>query len=181
MLKQIKIIIMVLIMAHCVIGSAWASLKRSTMKGDPTLTLQSPLGSKNIEDNAYNRCRIIQMMNPKAGKSTETTTNNYNVLATYVSRVYAQAFKISGYIAAEQESRASLDKSNEVKVLENAVERSMSEIARRLNIINSLEAGVVMIESLHKLTTLPPTTFNTFTALENGSYIVTDDCSKLKK
>jgi hypothetical protein len=181
MWKQIEIAGLIFCISCCMIGTVWAGSSRSRINGDPKLTMTSPLGKKDIEDTPYNRCRIIQMMNPPMDKATEAQRNQQEILSNYVANVYAQAFKVSGYIATEKDAAAvSLDKSNEIKLLENGMERPMSEIARRFNIINSLEAGIVMMESLDKLRSLPKSTFRNFDVLEDGKIVQTDDCEKLK-
>ena len=77
--------------------------KKSKIKGDPELLWLSPLGDSDIENNDFNRCRLIKKIKPGPGHALEESNNTHDILSTYISNLYAQSIKISGYIEAEKE------------------------------------------------------------------------------
>lgn len=157
---------------------------KSKIKGDPELIWLSPLGSSNIENNAYNRCRLIRTIKPGVGEASKAQKNNYDILSNYVSNLYAQSIKISAYISSESEkseNASTADLSNEKAVIEQEITRRLSDISRRMNIINSFEAGTMMLSALWNMNRLPPTTYSEFRALKDGKYDYVTECEVLKK
>ena len=156
----------------------------SQVKGDPELIWQTPLGSSDIENNAYNRCRLVRLMKPGVGKNTQESRNNYDIISTYISDLYAQSVKISAYIAAEDETSnntSSSDLDNEKTIIEQEIIKRMADISRRLNIINSFESGILVLDSLQRLRELSPIAYAEFRALVDGKYQYVSDCEVLKK
>lgn len=156
--------------------------RRSKIKGDPELVWLSPLGSGNIENNAYNRCRLIRTLKPGKEEVSATTRNTFDILSTYASNLYAQAIKIGGYIEAEKEKDSSTapDLSDEKALLDEEVTRRLGDIARRINIINSFEAGTMLLESLNTMIKLSPDAYSEFRVLKSGTFEYSDDCEDLK-
>lgn len=182
MQKIYKTIIGSVILAGMVVFSA--SAKEIKVKGDPELLWLSPLGNSDIENNAYNRCRLIKLIKPGAGKTSESNKNNYDIFSNYVSNLYAQSIKISAYIAEEEENEAnnasSVNTDNELALIEEEIIQRMANISRRINIINSFEAGISMLDSLEFISSLGPTTYEEFRALHDGKYDYVSDCELLK-
>lgn len=183
MLKIYKILFMMLGGVCICFSSSAAEIK---VKGDPELLWLSPLGKEDIENNAYNRCRLIKLIKPGAGQTTRTDKNNFDIFSSYISNLYAQSIKISAYIAEEDKnesdtssSQTSLD--NEKAIIEQEIIRRLADISRRINIINSFEAGIAMLDSLWYIRNLGPTTYEEFRALQNGKYEYVTDCEVLKK
>lgn len=159
---------------------------KSVVKGDPELLWETPLGKGDIENNAYNRCLLIKMIKPGIGQTSRREKNIYDVLSTYVSDLYAQSVKISAYIAAEDEdaddsSSSTTDVDNEKAIIEQEITRRLADISRRMNIINSFEAGIVVLDSLQGLREMAPGTYSEFRALQDGRYQYVSDCEALKK
>ena len=147
---------------------------KSPIKGDPELVWLSPLGDENIENNAYNRCRLIRALKPGVGKASTVTNNTYDILSSYASNLYAQAIKISAHIKAEKEAAATEKKpdiSNEVSIVENEITNRLIGISRRINIINSFEASTEMIKNIQEMVRMTPVTYQDFRALSDGKYV----------
>lgn len=179
--KSFKYIIGGLIAVYGLLISA--NMLSAKVKGDPELLWLSPLGDENIENNAYNRCRIIKMMKPGVGQTSTATKNNYDIFTNYISNLYAQAIKIAAYIDQENESSndyMSADISNEIAIIEEGIIQTTADISRRLNIINSFEAGISVLDSLEALDDLAPSVYSEFRALEDGKYEYVSDCKVLK-
>ncbi len=173
---NITVIILALIMCCSTLSYA-----KSQVKGDPELLWLSPVGDSDIEDNSYYRCLIARLVKPGRGQATTATQNKYDVLTNYVSNLYAQSLKISAYIEAEKtDTSSSGDVSNEIAILEKEIVQRMADISRRLNIINSFEAGIVMLDALDELDKLPEDTYSSFRALSGGRYEYVEDCEVLK-
>ena len=90
-----------------IVSPAYA--KKSKIKGDPELVWLSPLGSGDIENNAYNRCRLIRTLKPGKEEVSATTKNTFDILSTYAPNLYAQAIKVGGYIEAEKEKQLNFE------------------------------------------------------------------------
>lgn len=145
----------IVILALCAVVSP-AKAWDSAVKGDPELLWNTPLGNPKLEINAENRCRLIRTVLPNYGATEEFRRNRHTLLSEYISNLYAQAVKISAYIEAEKNApAASADLSDALKLQEEAAKRS-GDIARRLNIINSFESGITVLEALMVLQALPP-------------------------
>ena len=157
--------------------------KKSKIKGDPEVIWLSPLGSGDIKNDAYNRCRLIRVMKPGEGKASETTKNTYDVLSTYATNLYAQSIKLGSYIEAEKEKDSSSepDLSDEKALLDEEVIKRLGDIARRMNIINSFEANIMLLKSLDTIVQLPPSAYNEFRVLKDGKFDYSTDCEDLKK
>lgn len=164
-----------------IISPAYA--KKSKIKGDPEVVWLSPLGSGNIKNDAYNRCRLIRAMKPGEGKTSETAKNTYDILSTYATNLYAQSIKLGSYIEAEKEEDSSSsepDLSNEKALLDEEVIKRLGDIARRMNIINSFEASTMLLKSLDTIVQLPPSAYSEFRVLKNGKLDYSSDCEDLK-
>ncbi len=155
------------------------------VKGDPELLWLSPLGDEDIEETPYNMCRIIKSIKPGVGQTSTTTKNLYDIFSNYISNLYAQSIKISAYIAEEEEDEEddslSADISNEIAIIEEGIIQSTADIARRINIINSFEAGIAMLDALEELDNMAPGIYSEFLALDNGNYDYVSDCEYLNK
>ena len=158
-----------------------AYAKKSKIKGDPDLIWLSPLGSGDIENNAYNRCRFIKTIKPGRGHALETSQNTHDILSTYAANLYAQSVKLAGYIEAEKEKSNDKDPdlSDEKALLDEEVTKRLGDIARRMNIINSFEAGTVMLESLAIINKLPERSYEEFRVIKGGDLIYSNDCEDL--
>lgn len=163
-----------------IVSPAYA--KKSKIKGDPELVWLSPLGSADIKNNAYNRCLLIKKLKPGKEEASETTQNTFDILSTYAANLYAQSIKIAGYIEAEKEKDSSSDPdlSDEKALLDEEVTKRLGDIARRINIINAFEAGVLLLESLDAMVQLSPETYKEFRVLKNGAFEYSSDCEDLK-
>ena len=152
------------------------------IKGDPDLIWLSPLGDSDIENNAYNRCRLIKKIKPGNEKASETTKNNFDILSSYASNLYAQSLKMAGYIESEQgeSSSSEADLSSKTGITDVEVTQRIGYIAHRMNIINSLEAGIMLLESLSIMADQAPTTYSDFRVLKNGTFEYSSDCNDLK-
>ena len=142
-------------------GEAFAV--KSVIKGDPELLWRTPLGKEDIENNEYNRCLLIKKVKPGVLKASETNRNVYELLSEYTANLYTQSIKTAAYI--EEESQKEKDKdegdlSNEQTIIKTKITRKLSEIARRVNIINSLDAGTSMLTSLIEMTKQNRTVFD---------------------
>lgn len=181
MLNKKKHIIFAFILSVGVIISP-AYAKKSPIKGDPEIVWTSPLGDSNIENNAYNRCRLIKLMKPGLGQTTAISQNTYDIISTYATNLYAQSIKISDYIEEEKQKDNSSepDLSNEKALLDEEVRKRLGDISRRMNIINSFEASTVLLESLNAMVELPPNAYDVFRVLKNGSLEYSSDCEDLK-
>lgn len=181
MLNKKKFILYALFLSFCVsVSPAYA--KKSKIKGDPELVWLSPLGNADIENNAYNRCRLIKLLKPGVGYATATTENTYDILSSYAADLYAQSIKISGYIEDEKRKSDSSepDLSNEKALLDEEVTKRLGDISRRMNIINSFEASTMLLESLDAMTELPPNAYSLFSVLKDGKIELSGDCEDLK-
>ena len=178
--KKKHIIFAFLLSVGVVISPAHA--KKSLIKGDPELIWLSPLGSGDIENNAYNRCRLIKLLKPGADQTTAITRNTYDILSTYAANLYAQSIKISDYIEAEKEKSSTSDPdiSDEKALLDNEVKQRLGDIARRMNIINSFEASIAIFEGLNEMIQLSPHAYESFKVLKNGTIEYSSDCEDLK-
>lgn len=158
-----------------------AYAKKSKIKGDPELVWVSPLGSGNIENDAYNRCLLIKAIKPGEGEASTTTKNTYEILSTYASNLYAQSIKVAGYIEAEKEDDGSEDPdlSDEKALLDEEVIKRLGDIARRMNIINSFEASTVLLKTLDAMVRLSPVAYSEFKVYKDGKYDYTDNCDDL--
>ena len=163
-----------------VISPAYA--KKSKIKGDPELVWLSPLGSGDIENNAYNRCRLIKSLKPGKDAASTATKNTYDILSTYAANLYAQSIKVAGYIEAEKEKDSSSDPdlSDEKALLDEEVTKRLGDIARRMNIIISFEASTMLLESLNEMVDLSPSAYSEFRVLKNGKLDYSSDCEDLK-
>lgn len=152
------------------------------IKGDPELIWLSPLGDSDIENNAYNRCRLIRTVKPGAGETSKITKNKFDILSTYASNLYAQSLKIAGYIESEKEDNtpSTADLSNEKTLIDEEITKRLGDISRRMNIINAFEAGTMLLESLSVLYEQQPETYSDFRVLKNGSFVYSTDCEDLK-
>ena len=159
-----------------------AYAKKSKIKGDPELVWVSPLGSADIKNNAYNRCLLIKKLKPGIEHTSATTKNTFDILSTYASNLYAQSIKIAGYIEKEKEksSLSDPDLSNEKALLDEEVTKRLGDIARRMNIINSFEAGTMLLESLNAIIQLSPESYREFRVVKNGVMEYSSDCEDLK-
>ena len=156
--------------------------KKSKIKGDPELLWLSPLGSNNIENTEYNRCLLIKKIKPGSGHALETTKNVHDILSTYAANLYAQSIKLAGYIEAEKEKsdEKEPDLSDEKTLLDEEVTKRLSDIARRINIINSFEAGTMLLESLATMNKLPEVSYEEFRVIKNGQVTFSNDCEVLQ-
>jgi hypothetical protein len=156
--------------------------KKSKIKGDPELLWLSPLGSSDIENNEYNRCLFIKKIKPGYGHALEANQNTLDILSTYAANLYAQSIKLAGYIEAEKEKSGESDPdlSDEKALLDEEVTKRLADIARRMNIINSFEAGTMLLESLSTLNKLPTTTYEEFRVIKGGLVTYSSDCNDLK-
>ena len=151
------------------------------VQGDPELIWLTPLGKQDIENTAYNRCSFIRVMKPGSAKTSKTTKNTYDVLSNYISNLYAQSIKISAYIDAEEkEDKPDVDLTDEKILLDELVTRRLGNIARRMNIINSFEAGIAVLSNLLIINSMPNNTYETFRALSDGKYEYVSDCKVIK-
>ena len=184
MLSNYKyIILLAFIMSNIVISNVFA---KAEVKGDPTLIWMSPLGDDNIENNAYNRCRIIRKLKPGVGKAAETTRNTYEILSTYMSDLYAQAIKISAYIGEEESesetsNSSSTDLTNEIALIEEGIVKNLADISRRMNIINSFEAGILVLDSMVELKDMSASVYEEFRAFDGQKYDYFSECEVLNK
>lgn len=178
--KSFRYIIGCLIAVYGLLISA--NMLSAKVKGDPELLWLSPLGDEDIENNAYNRCRIIKMLKPGIGQTSTATKNSYDIFTNYISNLYAQAIKISAYIDQEDEGDDSMtaDISNEIAIIEEGIIQTTADISRRINIINSFEAGISILDSLEALDDLSPGIYSEFRAMEDGHYEYVSDCEVLK-
>ena len=159
-----------------------AYARKSKIKGDPEVVWLSPLGSGDIKNNAYNRCRLIKTLKPGKDEASTATKNAYDVLSTYASNLYAQSIKIASYIEAEKEKSDSSDPdlSDEKALLDEEVTKRLGDIARRMNIINAFESSTMLLESLDAMVELPPSAYNEFRVFKNGKLEYSSDCEDLK-
>ena len=181
MLNSKKYIIFAFLFSVCIFISP-ASAKKSNIKGDPELIWLSPLGSADIENNAYNRCRLIRLIKPGADQTTAANQNTYDILTTYSTNLYAQSIKVAGYIEAEKEKSdtSEPDLTDEKALLDEEVTKRLGDIARRMNIINSFEASTMLLESLSTMIELPPTAYESFRVLKGGKLEYSSNCEDLK-
>jgi hypothetical protein len=159
-----------------------ADAKKSKIKGDPELLWLSPLGKSDIENNDYNRCLLIKTAKPGSGRAVETGTKVHAILSTYAANIYAQSIKLAEYIEAEKEKNDEKDPdlSDEKALLDEEVTKRLGDIARRMNIINSFEAGTLLLESLNALNKLPLESYEEFRVFKDGSMIYSSDCNDLR-
>ena len=159
-----------------------AHAKKSKVKSDPEVVWLSPLGSEDIENNAYNRCLLIKKIKPGSGKASETIQNTYEILVPYATNLYAQSIKISDEIDAEKEKDDSStpDLSSEKVLLEEEVTQRLGLLARRMNIINAFEAGITVLDSLNAMIELLPDAYSNFRVIKNGKVEYSENCEDLK-
>lgn len=170
----------VLLLLCGISGSARAGENSSSpISGDPSIRWDIIGNNEKVKNNAYERCMLIRSILPGQGKSAETVRNNYDIMSKYVSYLYTQSVMISVNIAAEEQAKkkSGADKSNQVELLKQEINGHLGNITRRINIINSLEAGVTMLELLNKMRDLPSNTYSSF-KLPDGD--VGYDCEVLK-
>ena len=181
MLNSNKYIIFAFLLSACIVISP-AYAKKSKIKGDPELIWLSPLGSGDIENNAYNRCRLIKLLKPGPEQTTAANQNTYDILTNYATNLYAQSIKVSDYIEAEKENSDTSDPdlSDEKALLDEEVTKRLGDIARRMNIINSFEAGTMLLESLNSMVELLPTAYDSFRVYKGGKIEYSSDCEDLK-
>ncbi len=181
MLNNKKYIIFAFLLSvGAIISPAYA--KKSPIKGDPELVWLSPMGDDNIENNAYNRCRLIKLLKPGSDQATATTQNTYDIISSYAANLYAQSIKISDYIEEEKQKDNSPDPdvSDEKALLDEEVTKRLGDIARRMNIINSFEASTMLLESLEAMVELSPDAYEIFRVLKNGKIEYSSNCEDLK-
>lgn len=183
MSNKVKYIILAILTLCLLPWSLSASeIAKSKVKGDPDVLWNSPLGSSNIENNAYNRCLLIKKLNPEHGAASTTTANQYDTLTEYITTLYAQSIKISAYIEAEKNTETSKpDLSDKIALIENEVILRLSDIARRVNIINAFESGIAVLRATHDITEMNKNTFKQFKAIKDGEYKNVSDCEVLKE
>lgn len=181
MIKNIKwLLLLVAILTF--IGNQ-VDATESKVRGDPDVTFMSPLGDENVDNNAYNRCRLIRVIKPGVGQATTTARNVRDLLGRYASTLYAQSLKISAYINEEDEAAKNLEQpdiSSKNAILEHEIINRLSDISRRLNIINSFEAGTRMVQSLQQMEGKPSSAYSRFGMVKNGKYVYETECDKLK-
>lgn len=179
--KEYKNFIFAVLLLVCGIsGVAFAGKNSSSpISGDPSIRWDMIGDNKEVKNNAYERCRLIRSLLPGQGKSAETVRNNYEIMSKYISYLYTQSVMIPVSIAKEEkaERKSAADKSNQVELLKQEINGHLGNITRRINIINSLEAGMTMLELLNKMRNLPSDTYSSF-KLANGD--VGYDCEVLK-
>lgn len=162
-----------------------AEAAKSQIKGDPELLWLNPLGKEDIENNAYNRCLLIKKLKPGVEKASESRKNFYETMAVYATNLYAQSLKINAYLDEEKEAKkgiADKELTNEQDILEHEVLGRLGEITRRINIINSFEAGRVMLEDLWTIKTqFKDDAYSKFMVLKDGEYDFSMDCEDLKE
>lgn len=162
-----------------------AAAVRSPVKGDPEITWESPLGDDNIEDNDYNRCRIIRALKPGASSATATNQTNDEIFSRHVSDLYAQSVKITQYIEDEKNAKDDTHKpdlSNEVALINYEITRRLADITRRMNIINSFEAANSIITSLQNIRLVGgPAAYSKFRGYKDGKYQYLTDCEDIKE
>ncbi len=181
MLNKYRFLAVLLMAVFCFNTSAEAA--RSKVKGDPDLLWMTPLGKSDIKNNAYNRCLLIRAVKPGLGKGGKARRNAFDILSTYASNLYAQSIKISSQLEEENAPAGSFTAfkadANDEKALAEKITRTMADITRRLNIINSLEAGGVMVDSLMKIKQMD-LVYDTFPAVVDGKWDYVSDCEALK-
>lgn len=152
------------------------------IKGDPEIVWLSPLGSSDIENNQYNRCLLIRKIKPGKGETSTANKNTHDILSSYAANLYAQSIKIGGYIEEEKEKTDSSepDLSDEKALLDEEITKRLGNIAHRINIINSFEAGTMILESLNAMIQLSPEAYSEFRVLKNGKVEYSSDCEDLK-
>lgn len=179
---KIFIFTVVLLLTWCISGIVSAGeASSSPISGDPSIRWDMIGDNKEVKNNEYERCRLIRAILPGEEKSAETTRNRYDILSKYVSYLYTQSVMISVNIAAEEQAKkkSGADKSNQIELLKQEVNAHLGNITRRINIINSLEAGITMLELLNKMRNLPNSTYNSF-KLHNSAGDDGYDCEDLK-
>ena len=176
MIKFCKYFTIAVLLSAGLLNTAVAAM--SGIKGDPQTPWAVIGNNKKIENNEYQRCKVIRAMLPGVGKIGESRRNIYDTMSQYIANLYVQSIMIPAYIAAEEEGDKGNDKTNQVEVIKQEQNKHLGNIARRLNIINSLEAGTAMIELLTELSSLPSTTYQSFKTHKNGGYGT--ECEELK-
>lgn len=183
MMKNLTYFVIVLGSVLCLWRQAEAA--KSQIKGDPELMWLNPLGKEDIENNAYNRCLLIKTLKPGVEKASQSRKNFYDTMSQYAANLYAQSIKIAAYLDEEKEAKkgiADKELTNEQDILEHEIIGRLGEITRRINIINSFEAGRVMLEDLWAIKTqFKDDAYSQFMAFTNGEYDFTTDCEVLKE
>lgn len=167
----------------CLLGANSAQAVKSPIAGDPELIWVSPLGDDNIENNAYNRCRLIRLLKPGVDEATASQDNFYDTMSTYATNLFAQSIKIAAYIEKEKEKPDNSvlpDLSNEGALIENEITNRLIGISRRINIINSFEAGTAMLNNMQQIIARPANSYQEFKAMVDGKYVFATECEALK-
>lgn len=159
-------------------GFHTADAAMSGVKGDPTLRWEVIGDNEDIKNNAYERCRLIRAVHPGQGKVSESRRNFYDIMSKYIANLYTQSLMVSAYIAAEDEGDKGNDKTSQLEVIKQEQNKRLGNIARRLNIITSLEAGTAILDLLSDLETLPGNTYQSFKTHKNNEYGT--ECEELK-
>ena len=110
----------------------------SPVRGRPETQLVTPL-SKDIYDDAENRCRIIKTMKPGEYDMLGTKENTAFLLSRYSTELYLQAAK-SLFEFDKEKPASSKARSSEKAILDKDILQRKAYIADRLNIVLSLEA-----------------------------------------
>ena len=174
--------LIVIVMISLISGTA--ETRDLKVKGEPVIKWQSPLDG-DIENNAYNRCRLIKALKPGVGKSSDSMRNNYDVFSEYISNLYTQSIKISAAIEKElkeEKNKKSQDKTENERVLLNQdVTPYLADIAQRMNIIVSFEAGTAVLNRLEAIRGLPQNVYSEIATIKDGKWVYVNDCEELKK
>ena len=136
---------------------------KSVVKGDPEILWRTPLGKSEIDNTAKNRCLLIKKVKPGSEDATETNENVYELLSEYATNLYVQSIMLTAYIKEESEAEKKIklpEASNEISIIKNKISRRLEDIARRINIINSLDAGTNMLTSLTEMVAQDRTVYN---------------------
>lgn len=183
MIKKVTYFVVMMLSVLCINRQGWAF--ESQIKGDPELIWLNPLGKEDIKNNAYNRCLLIRTIKPGFGDASTSQKNYYETMAQYATNLYAQSIKIGAYLDAEKEASkgvASMDLTNEQDILENEILGRLSEISRRINIINAFEASRQMITVLQEVKrNFKDDAYGEFRIFKDGQYKTSTDCEDFKE
>ena len=168
-----------LIIVFCLFCSS-AQAAKSAVKGDPELLWNSPLGKEDIENTPYNRCLLIKKL--RRGTSAEELNRDiYEILSEYTANLYAQSVKITAYIEEESKKEKTIKPgklNDEISIIKKLILKRQGDIARRINIINSFEAGTSMLESLTAMVVQDKKVYAT---IECCSFLTTSECQTEKE
>lgn len=140
--------------------SVLISTAKADIYGDPTLDFPSPLGDENAKNDDYNRCRLIRMIKPLENNPEKEQLNKHNNFALYSSMLYAQSIKISAYLEQENEKdELDIDIKNEMEFIRDSITPRLLRLARRMNIINSFEASIQVMEAMKSIDEMSPYTY----------------------